>query len=223
MSGSRLRALRRSDIAKTSSSPASSSGRRRSIGPKASANRTAIRPALDAESILAAAAPLDLTGDALASGVVLVERVASLHAPLLVPASAGGPSHSIFCAGPTALEGWTVVPASGESVTCDNRWPANSAILRAELPVWHAASRRLYFRGVLVKEFRQPARNQELALGAFQLADWPEWIADPFMPDDAVDPHDRLYNTVKCLNRQRHALIEFSCDGRGKGIRWKPR
>lgn len=58
------------------------------------------------------------------------------------------------------------------------------------------------------------------ALEAFQLEGWPEWIADP-LPRGEVDALERLYNTVKRLNRHFADLVHFSCDGHGAGIRWR--
>ena len=90
------------------------------------------------------------------------------------------------------------------------------------VPVWQAKARRLYFDGVLIKWLRQPAKNQDDVLAAFQAAGWRSHIEDPF-PDNGVDPYERLYNTVRRLNDQIEARIKFSCDGYGTGICWAPR
>jgi hypothetical protein len=102
--------------------------------------------------------------------------------------------------------------------------PTFEEIDRAQVvkPFWDGVLRKLWFRGVLVKEFRQPAANQERVLDAFQAANWADWIPDPLDPSEEVDCQDRLHNTVKRLNRQTNGLLHFSCDGRACGIRWRP-
>lgn len=106
-------------------------------------------------------------------------------------------------------------PTTGERIAPRRR--------RSKKPVFDPVTRRLYFGGVLVKTLRRDAKSQEVVLKVFTEENWPGWIADPFPPDDNVDSHDRLYNAVKRLNAQRHALIKFSCDRRGTGITWEPR
>ncbi len=73
-----------------------------------------------------------------------------------------------------------------------------------------------------VKQFRQPAPNQELVLAVFEESHWEVDIDDPLHPDGKVDPKRRLRATVWALNRnQANKLIQFSADGTGKGIRWQ--
>ena len=42
-------------------------------------------------------------------------------------------------------------------------------------PYWDAERRTLWFRGVIVKQFRQPAENQILILSAFEELCWPRY------------------------------------------------
>src|SRR5205807_1210480 len=90
-------------------------------------------------------------------------------------------------------------------------------------PLWDPALRELRWEGLLVKRFRLPAPNQEAILAAFEEDGWPARIDDPLPRDGRCDPHDRLHETLKGLNRnQRHRLIQFGGDGTGMGAIWTP-
>jgi hypothetical protein len=97
---------------------------------------------------------------------------------------------------------------------------AFTARLLQIMPDWDAVRRELWLGDVLVKRFRQPARNQEAILAAFQEEGWPARIDDPLSGGDNVDSHDRLHDAVRRLNQQKVRLIEFRSDGLGKGILW---
>jgi hypothetical protein len=92
-------------------------------------------------------------------------------------------------------------------------------------PRWDSATRTLYFGDQVCKKFRQPAKNQELILAAFQELGWPPRIDDP-LPGGCVTPAQRLADTLTALKEQRpKQLIDFSTDGRSdekKGILWFP-
>lgn len=98
---------------------------------------------------------------------------------------------------------------------------ASSVPSPGSIPEWNAATRRLYLDDVLVKEFRQPAENQEIVLARFEEQGWPERIDDPLPPDAGPDVRDRLHNTVRRLNRQQNPLLWFESDGQGLGICWR--
>jgi len=88
-------------------------------------------------------------------------------------------------------------------------------------PVWDATRQELRVNGLLVKQFKSPAANQETVLAAFQEEGWPPRIDDPLPPHSLLDPKRRLHDTIKCLNRnQKHPLIHFRGDGRGEGVLW---
>ena len=88
-------------------------------------------------------------------------------------------------------------------------------------PHWNAAHRRLTIGKALVKTFFHPAPNQELALTAFEEDDWPERIDDPLPPSSECNTKCRHHDTINSLNRnQTNALIHFSSDANGQGIRW---
>jgi hypothetical protein len=94
---------------------------------------------------------------------------------------------------------------------------------KKSVPVWDAVRRHLWLGPVLVKQFRQPAKNQETILAAFQEECWPPRIDDPLPGGDNQDAQDRLHDTIKRLNRQTVRLIRFLSDGTGQGILWEPR
>ena len=90
------------------------------------------------------------------------------------------------------------------------------------LPCWDAKLRELRVGGVLVKQFRVPAANQELILDAFQEEGGPSHLDDPLPPQTGMDPKRRLHETIDRLNRsQKHRLIRFHGDGTGRGVRWE--
>lgn len=127
------------------------------------------------------------------------------------------------CGVPVPLAG--ALNASAQS-SCSDDWvfrtflAVNRPVNDWETPAWDTESRRLSFRGVLVKKLRSDAENQLIVLNALRKAGWPPWIANPLPPDDDVDVRERIYNTVKRLNRQRYPLLGFFADGSGTGIRW---
>ena len=91
-------------------------------------------------------------------------------------------------------------------------------------PVWDRETRELSAAGRLVKRFRVPAPNQELILEAFQEEGWPPRMDNPLPPGPTADVRERLHDTIKNLNRhQVHRLLLFQGDGRGLGVRWRPR
>jgi hypothetical protein len=90
------------------------------------------------------------------------------------------------------------------------------------LPQWHGELRELRIQGILVKQFRQPAPNQEAILAAFEEEGWPSRIDDPLSPNWERDPKHQLHITIQNLNRhQKHRLLRFTGDGNGRGVRWQ--
>ena len=99
--------------------------------------------------------------------------------------------------------------------------PAAVSRSSAELPCWCPTSRILRFDGIVVKQFRQPAPNQETILAAFEESGWAERIDDRFL--STVIPVRNSDCTLRSgrLNRhQEHKLIRFVGDGTGEGICW---
>ncbi len=91
-------------------------------------------------------------------------------------------------------------------------------------PRWDDARRELRWQGELVKQFRQPAPDQEAILAAFEEEDWPPHIDDPLSPQPGRDAKDRLHQTIHNLNRhQQHCRIRFEGDGKGRGVCWSLR
>jgi len=88
------------------------------------------------------------------------------------------------------------------------------------LPFWDGARRELRLGNVLIKRFRQPAKNQETVLAAFQEDGWPAHVDNPLSGDADIDARDRLHDTVRKLNHQTNHLLHFSSDGNGEGVVW---
>jgi hypothetical protein len=91
------------------------------------------------------------------------------------------------------------------------------------VPRWDGARRELYFRGALVKRFRQPADCQEIILASFQEECWPPRIDNPLPPRPEQDVRQRLHDALNRLNRnQFRPLLRFRGDGTGEGLFWEP-
>ena len=92
------------------------------------------------------------------------------------------------------------------------------------LPRWDGGRRQLWYAGALVKWYRVPAASQETILAAFQEDGWPPRIDDPLSMMNGCDPHERLHEAVKGLNRgQVRPLLVFRRDGTGEGVAWQGR
>jgi hypothetical protein len=91
-------------------------------------------------------------------------------------------------------------------------------------PQWDEVRKELRLGGLIVKQFRSPAPNQETILGSFQEELWPARIDDPLPPAAEQDSRRRLSDSIKYLNRsQLNVLIRFRGDGTGKGVLWELR
>jgi hypothetical protein len=94
------------------------------------------------------------------------------------------------------------------------------------LPWWDGEDRRLWLGGILLKEFRQPAPNQQILLDVFQEYGWARVHIDDPLPltegELEEDAKRRLHDTIKNLNRGLPAgTIRFRGDGTGQGLRWE--
>lgn len=91
------------------------------------------------------------------------------------------------------------------------------------VPRWDADLQELRINGLVVKQFKVPAPNQEMVLAAFEEEQWPPRIDDPLPPQSDQEPKRRLHDTIVSLNRShKHRLIRFMGDGSGEGVRWTP-
>lgn len=84
----------------------------------------------------------------------------------------------------------------------------------------------LLWCGVVIKQFRRPAKSQHSILEAFEKAGWPLRIDEPHHEDASsfeTDLHRRRGTLINDLNRLQHAhvRIHFHADETGHGIRWK--
>jgi hypothetical protein len=91
-----------------------------------------------------------------------------------------------------------------------------------QLPHWNADLRKPRLGGLLIKAFKQPARNQVTILAAFEEEGWPRRIYNPLAPPPGQDGKQRLHDAITRLNRH-HArrLIHIRSDNNGEGIRWE--
>jgi hypothetical protein len=90
-------------------------------------------------------------------------------------------------------------------------------------PTWDCHLRELRVGELVIKRFRQLARNQVTILASFQELRWCRRIDDPLPGDFDPDPKRRLRDTVFALNRNHitRNVIAFEADGTGTGIIWK--
>lgn len=93
---------------------------------------------------------------------------------------------------------------------------------RRSVPHWDATSRTLWFGATLIKEFKVPAKNQELVLAAFEEQNWPQCIDDPLPPAPGIEPKRRLHDTIIRLNRShKQRLMRFGGNGNGLAVKWR--
>ena len=71
------------------------------------------------------------------------------------------------------------VRALGSLFDASGKWIIDFALLRTARPRWDEERRELSFGPLLVKRYRQPARDQELILTAFAEEGWPPRMDDP--------------------------------------------
>jgi hypothetical protein len=94
--------------------------------------------------------------------------------------------------------------------------------LRTAIPQWNPELRLLSLDGIVVKQFRWPAANQERILTSFQEERWPARILDPLSPNPVHVAKQRLSETIRSLNRgHMNSLLRFRGDGTGEGVIWQ--
>lgn len=99
--------------------------------------------------------------------------------------------------------------------------PSTTQIPSSEKPLWNSQRRELTLGGVIVKQYKIPAPNQELILTCFEEDGWPDRIDDPLPAQPDITPKRRLHDAICSLNRcQKERLIRFMGDGSGEGVRW---
>jgi len=93
----------------------------------------------------------------------------------------------------------------------------------AETPHWDSDTHTLRVGADVVKQFKQPARNQERILATFEEMRWPRHVDDPLPPAGEVPAKVRLRFTIWRLKRRhKKKRLTFSGDGTGEGIFWVP-
>lgn len=109
-----------------------------------------------------------------------------------------------------------VQSAEHSSPAADNASPRPRVV-----PHWDADLQELRVNGLIVKQYKVPAPNQEMVLAAFEEEHWPARIDDPLPPQSDQDPKRRLHDTIVSLNRNhKHRMMRFMGDGSGEGVRW---
>lgn len=110
---------------------------------------------------------------------------------------------------------------SPQIATSDEAKSIPTSPLPRVVPHWDADLQELRVNGLVVKQFKVPAPNQEMVLAAFEEEHWPPRIDDPLPPQSDQEPKRRLHDTIVSLNRShKHRLIRFMGDGSGEGVRW---
>ncbi len=100
--------------------------------------------------------------------------------------------------------------------------PAPAVRAEPPMPRWDCQRMELCVGGLIVKQYKLPAPNQEMILMAFEEEGWPHRIDDPIPPRRDHDPKRRLHDTINSLNRnQKNPLLHFLGDGSGQGVRWE--
>jgi len=100
--------------------------------------------------------------------------------------------------------------------------PAPAVPAEPPMPRWDCQRMELCVGGLIVKQYKLPAPNQEMILTAFEEEGWPHRIDDPIPPRHDLDPKRRLHDTINSLNRnQKNPLLHFLGDGSGQGVRWE--
>ena len=114
-----------------------------------------------------------------------------------------------------------IVRSSDVALEPDN---ADSAAEGRFPPEFDPGLRELRWGDIVLKQFRQPADNQELILASFQELGWPPMIDDPLLRLDGSDEiaaRDRLRFTVKNLNRyMKHVVVKFHVHRNGRAVTW---
>ena len=106
--------------------------------------------------------------------------------------------------------------------------PASEPVMKstcASIPSWDADLGRLWCGDVLIKDYRQEAKNQRLILAAFQELEWRHRIDDPITGrrgEAPWQPKRRLRDTITGLNADHitQGVIRFRGDGTGTGVIW---
>lgn len=121
------------------------------------------------------------------------------------------------------LVGWGLFEADGCGLRATEAGRRLAELLKSSesVPGYDALSRRLSWRGGVVKTLAREAACQEAVLLAFQQAGWPALLDDPLEVEAGVDVKARLRQTVKSLNKRlRPGTIRFHADGTGRAVRW---
>jgi hypothetical protein len=100
----------------------------------------------------------------------------------------------------------------------------DALVLGTLLPSFDTEGRVFRWGRHIIKDFRQPAANQQLVLCTAQELQWPAWFDDPLLRRPGTSPKVRLHDTIKDLNRRQVPyLVHFKGDGTGMRVGWEYR
>jgi hypothetical protein len=105
---------------------------------------------------------------------------------------------------------------SAARITTTLREQEGPALDTRSRPRWDSERRELWFADKLCKGYyANPAKNQIDVIEAFEVANWPATIPDPFRNSR------KLNVTIACLNKNMPTgTIRFRGDGTGEGVNW---
>ena len=85
-----------------------------------------------------------------------------------------------------------------------------------ERPIWDKKKKELTFRGVVVRKFKQPAKNCFAILDAFEDAEWKTTVDCPLR---GATKQDRA-QAIQSLKKRLHESICFGSNGSADGYKW---
>jgi hypothetical protein len=96
-------------------------------------------------------------------------------------------------------------------------------VLLGEIPFYDREETELWARGLLVKDLKKRAPDQDTVLSSFEELGWALRIDDPLSPKHGGrNPKLRLRDLIHRLNaHHQHSIVRFGGDYTGRGICWK--
>jgi len=92
---------------------------------------------------------------------------------------------------------------------------------RPEIPHWDDRDHTLYWKGEVVKHYRQEAPNQEEILRAFQACGWEKSTNVTLEHDPEMSAKERLRDAIKNLNRSVAPYLRFRQETNGSRVAWE--
>jgi hypothetical protein len=111
--------------------------------------------------------------------------------------------------------------ANASSASPRNNCRSSATAPAEDRPFWNAEEHSLYWRGQLLKHFRQEAPLQEAILNAFQQRHWRRCVPAPRQCVPGGIRKDQLHDAVKHLNRSVGPWLRFRQEGCGSRLCWE--